>query len=260
MTLSDQINTAAATRVSRRVMVFSDFDGTISTHDTGTTLIDHCMGRANREKLDQDILQGRRTFRDAVIEMWSSVRLTQAEAHQLLKDVMVDPSFEAFLDHCDSRSIPVTVLSAGLDIIVLPMLRAALGLRADSLETVLNAVKFLDDGQWAIQYFDDSEHGHDKAASITRISKRFRSQLDATTQTDSLAQVPPLIVFIGDGVSDVPCARVCDRLYAKRGKDLEKYCVQHGLPHVVFDTFEDLLQDFSVYVQEHMGSGNGLPN
>lgn len=50
----------------------------------------------------------------------------------------------------------------------------------------------------------------------------------------------PLIVFIGDGVSDLAAAREADVLFARRGLRLAAYCIEHQIPHVAFDTFADI--------------------
>lgn len=50
----------------------------------------------------------------------------------------------------------------------------------------------------------------------------------------------PLIVFIGDGVSDLPAARQADVLFARRVLRLEEYCVENQIPYIAFDTFADI--------------------
>ncbi|KAI9224451.1 HAD-like domain-containing protein [Blastocladiella britannica] len=215
----------------QKIVVFSDFDGTISMCDTGNALIDACMGLARRMELDEDIIHERRTFRDAVREMWRSVTLDEAGVKRALDGIIVDPDFAPFLAYCDASGIPVTVLSSGLDTLVNPMLRDALGERAETLMTVTNRGVIDADGVWDIEYIDSSPHGHDKAASMTRLL------------AEMVVGSRPLVVFVGDGVSDIQCARKCDRLYVKRGLELHKYCLTHDLPHVPFDTFANVLAD-----------------
>ena len=49
-----------------------------------------------------------------------------------------------------------------------------------------------------------------------------------------------MIVFVGDGVSDLAAAREADMLFARRGLRLEEYCRESKIPHVSFDTFKDI--------------------
>lgn len=71
----------------------------------------------------------------------------------------------------------------------------------------------------------------------------------------------PLIVFIGDGVSDLPAAREADVLFARRGLRLEEYCLDKAIDHVAFDTFADIqrrLQDIMREDEQQTG-GRGVP-
>ena len=42
-------------------------------------------------------------------------------------------------------------------------------------------------------------------------------------------QEKPQIVFIGDGVSDLSAAIEADIVFAKKGKDLETWCIRKGI-------------------------------
>lgn len=71
----------------------------------------------------------------------------------------------------------------------------------------------------------------------------------------------PLIVFIGDGVSDLPAANQADVLFARRGLRLEEYCQENDIPYVPFDTFEDIknkLEDIAEEDKKATG-GRGVP-
>jgi hypothetical protein len=71
----------------------------------------------------------------------------------------------------------------------------------------------------------------------------------------------PLIVFIGDGVSDLPAARQADVLFARRGLRLEEYCQENDISYVPFDTFADIknkLQDIAEEDRKATG-GRGVP-
>ncbi|KAI9139003.1 HAD-like domain-containing protein [Paraphysoderma sedebokerense] len=96
---------------SAPIYIFSDFDGTISTQDTGVVLIDKCMGSVRRKELDKQIFDGVISFREAITQMWDSVNMTWEEGQELLKDVVLDPYFEQFFMYCSAQDIPLFVLS-----------------------------------------------------------------------------------------------------------------------------------------------------
>lgn len=71
----------------------------------------------------------------------------------------------------------------------------------------------------------------------------------------------PLIVFIGDGVSDLPAAREADVLFARRGLRLEEYCIENNIAYTPFDTFADIQRETERIRQEdeEKTAGKGLP-
>lgn len=207
-----------------RLAIFSDFDGTITTKDTGVILIDSAMGQKRRKQLDSEILNSQTTFRDAVKEMWNSVQLSSNDALELLKDVEFDPHFKEFHDWVTANQYEFHVLSSGVDVLLVHFFNKLLGTVP---KLTANKIKMHSDG-WEIVYFDDSDHGHDKGKHL----RKLRNDRDGDD---------PKIVFIGDGVSDISCAKEADILFAKRGKDLEKWCISHKVPYIAWDDFSQIL-------------------
>lgn len=68
----------------------------------------------------------------------------------------------------------------------------------------------------------------------------------------------PLIVFIGDGVSDLAAAREADVLFARRGLRLEEYCLEHGIPYTPFDSFADVKREVEAISLEDQKKTGGV--
>lgn len=68
----------------------------------------------------------------------------------------------------------------------------------------------------------------------------------------------PLIVFIGDGVSDLAAAREADVLFARRGLRLEEYCRDHGIDYTPFDTFSDIKKEIEAISREDQNKTGGV--
>jgi hypothetical protein len=49
------------------------------------------------------------------------------------------------------------------------------------------------------------------------------------------ADARPILVYCGDGVSDISAARETDLLFAKKGRDLVTHCLQENVPFYPFD-------------------------
>ena len=51
----------------------------------------------------------------------------------------------------------------------------------------------------------------------------------------------PILVYCGDGVSDISAARETDLLFAKKGRDLVTHCLQENVPFYPFDVGASIL-------------------
>lgn len=117
-----------------------------------------------------------------------------------------------------------------------------------------NDAKITEDGKWSAVWRHDTDLGHDKALSI----QEYRA--DAKLESDN--GTVPMIIFIGDGVSDLAAAREADVLFARRGLRLEEYCLEHKIKHIAFDTFADIQKEVIkiAKVDDAKTQGKGLPS
>jgi 2-hydroxy-3-keto-5-methylthiopentenyl-1-phosphate phosphatase len=70
--------------------------------------------------------------------------------------------------------------------------------------------------------FIDIDFGHDKSRAI----KPY-----AALPADGR----PILVYCGDGVSDISAAKETDLLFAKKGRDLVVHCLNENVPFYPFD-------------------------
>lgn len=126
---------------------------------------------------------------------------------------------------------------------------------AANIGIVANDAEIDEDGHtWKPVWRHQSELGHDKALSINEYKDRAKLESEDGTI--------PMIIFIGDGVSDLPAAREADLFFARRGLALEEYCVEHKLPYVAYDSFADIQREVIeiAKVDEQKTGGQGLPS
>lgn len=241
----------------RKVVCFSDFDGTIFMQDTGHVLFDsHGCGAERRQILDEQIKNGERSFRDVSEEMWGSLKVPFADGFEVMeKTLEIDPDFQSFHKWCLANDIPFNVISAGLKPILKGVLEKFLGAEeAAHIGIVANEAEIKEDGsEWKPIWRHDTELGHDKALSIAEA----RAEAEMTCEDGTI----PLIVFIGDGVSDLPAARNADVLFARRGLRLEEYCKENMISYHAFDTFADIQKKLEEIREEDKKktAGKGMP-
>ncbi|KAI0148729.1 2,3-diketo-5-methylthio-1-phosphopentane phosphatase [Xylariaceae sp. FL1272] len=241
----------------RKIICFSDFDGTIFMQDTGHVLFDaHGCGSKRREVLDEQIKNGERSFREVSEEMWGSLNVPFDNGFEVMeKTLEIDPDFQKFHQYCISNNIPFNVISAGLKPILRRVLDTFLGEEQSAhIDIVANDALINEDGsQWKPIWRHDNELGHDKALSV----QEARKEAELLCEDGTI----PLIVFIGDGVSDLPAAREADVLFARRGLRLEEYCIENKIEHIPFDTFAGIQKEIEKIREEDekKTGGKGVP-
>ncbi|KAK0668966.1 Pdp3-interacting factor 1-like protein 2 [Cercophora samala] len=257
-----------ATNKKRKIVCFSDFDGTISLQDTGHILFNtYGCGSSKRELLDSQINSGERTFKDVSEEMWGSLNVPFEDGFELMSQQLeMDPGFAGFHAFCVKEGIPFHVISAGLKPVLRRVLDEFLGEEQSSkIDIVANEAEIKEDGsEWKpVWRHGESELGHDKAVSMKEARREVNREVAGKKleMKEGEEEEVPLIVFIGDGVSDLPAAREADVLFARKGLRLEGYCVEHGIKYLPFDSFADIQKKLEEILEEDekKTGGKGKP-
>lgn len=127
-------------------------------------------------------------------------------------------------------------------------------MQASHINIVANDADIRSDGApWKPIWLHETELGHDKALSVNK----GRAEAAAFCNEGEI----PLIIFIGDGVSDLTAAREADILFARKGLKLEDYCKQNQIPYIPFETFGDVKKEVRAILQEDLEKtgGTGVP-
>jgi 2,3-diketo-5-methylthio-1-phosphopentane phosphatase len=221
--------------------IILDFDGTIFLQDTGHILFDNYgCGSEKRAELDESI-GSTKSFREASEELWGSLNVTLREGLTCLQaNLVLDRDFRSFFDFTVEHRVPFTVISAGIR----PLLRGALlqflgPQKSSRIGIISNDASISKDGtQWKPIWKHDCELGHDKARSI----REWKQSLNGPK---------PLVVFIGDGVSDLAAASEADVLFARKGLKLERHCIDHKIPHIPYHSFQDITNELDALVRNN---------
>ena len=167
------------------------------------------------------------TYREACREQLESIHLGFAKCiDKALNRAQLAPGFLAFYNWASSVGVPIVVLSGGLAPMIEAMLEHLLGREArERIEVVANDVAVrdgfesidADGGAWRVVFRDDSDYGHDKARAIMPYVRHFEA---LPTDTTHGGHKRPVLLFAGDGVSDLSAAGQTDLLFAKRGEGM----------------------------------------
>lgn len=209
-----------------KVILFTDFDGTITLQDTNDYLTDNFgMGVDARKALGRKVMNKELAFRDSFKQMLESIKLPFNECvSRSLAHVQFDPGFAKFYKWAKANDVLVIVLSSGMEPIIRALLVKLIGPEAEEIPIVANQVEINGD-KWSIKFHDDSSFGHDKSLTI----KPYTENKDR-----------PILLYSGDGISDVSAAKETDLLFAKAGMDLITYCKENDVKYREFTDFSEI--------------------
>lgn len=211
-----------------KIILFTDFDGTVTWQDSNDFLTDNYgMGPEKHKELTEKIMDGTVTFRDAFREMLDSVKEPFDKCVEiLLNNIDLDPGFKDFYFWAEKNNVPVVVVSSGMEPLIRELLAKLVGESAKDIQIISNTVDVKDDGSWSIVYRDPkTEYGHDKAKSLRPYAEKKER---------------PMLLYAGDGVSDISAAKETDLLFAKKGCDLIEYCKKHNIPFYEFESYKTI--------------------
>jgi 2,3-diketo-5-methylthio-1-phosphopentane phosphatase len=200
-----------------RASVFLDFDGTVSTRDTGDHVADRLAPPEWRE-LDQRYVAGEIGSRECLLDLWELLPHDEATLRAAAAEVPLDPGFELLVGALRDAGAEVVVVSDGLGFYAEEPCRAA------GVELLTNRPDFVT-GRLEFPHEDRccpcATCGTCKQAPIK--SARYRGRRT---------------VLVGDGVSDRKAALLADVVFAK-GR-LAAWCAANDLRHIRFGCLDDV--------------------
>lgn len=195
--------------------MFVDFDGTISTTDIGTYLLQRLVP-GQWEEIDQRYEQGAIGSREYVRELFLLLPTDQALLQAIANEVPLDPTFGSLVAFLRLNGAEVTVVSDGLGFYV--------SRRCAEFNVPVLSCE-LADGVPVFRHADPScscgACGTCKVRPVRQAQQRGRSA-----------------IVIGDGTSDRFAAQVADMVFAK--DRLAEWCQAWGIEFRAFQSLSDI--------------------
>ena len=200
-----------------RTAVFLDFDGTISTVDSGRYVMEK-LAPAEWHEVAEAYRRGEIGSRECLLDEWDLLPKDEAQLRAVAREVPIDSGFEPLLAGLREGGAEITVVSDGFGYYAEEVCAA------HDLALVTNTVDW-DAGRLDFPHEDRccpcSTCGTCKQAPIKDARHR-----GLTT------------VLVGDGTSDYKAALLADVVFAKRR--LRAWCENNGVAHHSFETLDDV--------------------
>lgn len=211
-----------ALRMDRnRILILCDFDGTTCSNDMGNTIMNR-FAEGWRE-IDRSYYTNVIGSRLAYLQIQPLFKGTKREmVDYALGEEKLDPYFLSFYASCREKGIDLKILSDGLDFYISSILQKH-GLQ--EIEFHSNRVVFRDDATVSIE-FPSPRNGCDLCGTCkSTILEAHREAYD-------------LIIYVGDGYSDVCPSQKADLVFAK--PILSEKCRKRGKACIAYENFRDV--------------------
>lgn len=211
------------------MIVFADFDGTLTIEDVTTLLWDAHLPYDWRARFLPATYAGELTPFEMIARGYRDVPVgPDALLTEIRPQVRLRPGLDRLARACAERGAPLHVVSHGLSFYIRAMLPPQIP--STSFDGEFRG------GRWSVSLPEGItlEPGEDfKTAVISRIRSGVGVRVRATPVAGSS-------VYLGDGRLDLPAARACDRVFAVRGSTLERLLAAEGRPVESFETLDEV--------------------
>jgi len=208
--------------------VFIDFDGTVTVNDVGYSFFKH-FAKGMAEPVVQKYHRGEIGAVQCLqteCDIYNAYPAPVREIRDFIKAQAVTPGFKEFVEFCKSENIKITILSAGFDFYIEPILHRY-GL--DHLD-VLSTPTFIKNGRIYPEFVYFNENICSDCANCK--GERIKE----------LSSPEVISVFIGDGHSDNHGAERANLVFAK--SYLANYLDKINKAYIKYNDFFDVLKEF----------------
>ncbi len=204
------------------VHVFLDFDGTISPLDVGNELF---RTWGSFEPLHGQLVAGEITVAEYYNRSVHCLRpeLTPEALNQWALGFHVDPGFARIVSLARDNDATVTIVSDGFDAYINPLLSKS---GVTPLPPIRCNILVHEGGRYSAKFPGASESCSCYCASCKR-----NVVISPVAEDD-------VVVYVGDGLSDVCAAEHADIVFAKH--TLARECTKRGIPHHHYHTLSDV--------------------
>ncbi len=208
----------------KKLKIFVDFDGTISTRDVGEAIFREFGGEKEVNQITEKLLNDEISAKQCWLSLCDTIENIDPESlNNFIHHCKIDPSFHDFNVFCAENNIEYFVLSDGFDYYIKRIFqRENLG----HVKVYSNKLTFSESNKLVPSFPYQDE-------SCTTSANCKRNHIITHSSDDDYT------VYIGDGNSDKYTAQYCDFIFAKDG--LLKYCEKERITYFPFENFNDVI-------------------
>ena len=206
------------------MVVLCDFDATITTFDTAEFTLDK-FAQGNWKAIDKLFEEGKITLEDCLKREFAMVHASRQQILEALGETMdFRPNFPDLIDYCRDNSVPLVIVSAGLDFVIANYLKIKHWARF--VETYTARTRFTRKG---IEF--------DFPVPFDKTTVNFKQDLVRQYKAKGTT-----IAYVGDGSGDFDAARESDFVFAIKDSKLAELCKKHDVRFVSILDFNEVVR------------------
>ncbi|NLI12653.1 MtnX-like HAD-IB family phosphatase [Pelotomaculum propionicicum] len=201
------------------IVIFIDFDGTITKKDTCAAMVE-AFADSGWEEINAKWERKEISTEECANMTFKLFRAGLSEVKKLIETMEIDDYFKDFLSYCRDKGYQVYVLSDGYDF---------------CLETVFKKYKI------EVPYFANRMI-YKQGFEIKCLNANPDCGICGTCKTKLMERLKgegDLVIYVGDGYSDTCPAMKADIIFAR--STLYKYCRENGVSARYFASFDDII-------------------
>ena len=201
----------------KKTIVFSDFDGTITLHETFVDLLKKFSTPGLADRLMAQMYAQTLTLREGVTQLLESIPSDQyLNIIEFSKTHPIRSGFPEFLDFLESHDVPCVVVSGGIRVMV---------------ETVLEEFKPRLAGLHAVDL--------DASGDYFNVIPNYAGETELVAKVNIMAKYEfDQSIAIGDSITDFNMAMAADLVFAR--DRLAKYLDEQGKSYVPWNDFFEI--------------------
>ena len=197
--------------------VFLDFDGTITTVDSGVHLLER-LARPEWQAVDGEYRRGEIGSRVCLLDEWDLLDPDEATLRAVAREVAIDP---------DAAGLVADLRAAGAEVLVVS---DGFGFYATEVSATLGVPVLTNTVDWATGRLEFPHEDRCCACSSCGVCKQ--------APIKDAKYAGRTTVLVGDGASDYKAALLADVVFAK--DTLAEWCARYGIAFVAFETLADV--------------------
>ena len=222
------------------IAVVCDFDGTATLLDLGDEISRHFGGVLHWEERAAAFRRGDLDTRGVIEAIYETMTASEAEvADYAVSAAKLRPGFGELIEACRARGAPFVLASGGLRQYIEPVLASQLAAATRAHVSVSANEGVFAPPPMKVRFPGEEESRRLGCAACGSCKRVAVARLRAA----GVAHV----VGLGDGFADRCLANAVDRIFAREGSYLHRYCLEKGLPHTAFTTLEGAAQAVAAF-------------